>query len=129
MRFRFPRLRRRGGVYPVRWPGKVFVRTPVPSNRVGCMRCGKWSRTIANELEGVNWLLDHDCTMQTCDVLASCHDGPYDGYVITLHNPGPNDTIRIENDEDPSQPDAVYVPRPGQDDPEYRHFDWAPERT
>jgi hypothetical protein len=93
------------------------------------MRCGNWSRTIANELDGVKWLLDHDCTTQACDVLASCHGGPYDGYILTLHDPGPNDTIRIENDEDPNQPDAVYVPRRNQHgDPGFRDFDWAPEQ-
>lgn len=116
MRF-FPRLRRRGGAAPA----------PI-GDHLGCMLCGTWSPKLNGAADGFDWMIDHQCPPPV-EILAVLHGGPCDGCAVTLHDPQPHDTVRIEDDEDPSQPDAVYVPRPGQDDPDFWHFDYAPEQT
>jgi hypothetical protein len=62
------------------------------------------------------------------DVTAYLHGGPYDGHAVPMLDwPGPNDTVVIEDDEDPTQPDARYIPRAEQPaDRRYRHLDYAP---
>jgi hypothetical protein len=85
MRFRIPRLRRRGDT-------QVFVIPPPPR-----------------------------------DVVARLHGGPYDGYAVPMCDwPGPSDTVVIEDDVDPSQPDARYLPRAEQPaDRRYRDMDYT----
>lgn len=89
MRFRFPRLRRRGDT-------QRFV-IPAPPR----------------------------------DVIARLHGGPYDGHAVPMYDwPGARDTVVIEDDEDPTQPDARYLPRTVQpDDRRYRDMDYATEGT
>lgn len=61
------------------------------------------------------------------DVIARLHGGPYNGYAVPMYDwPGPSDTVAIEDDEDPTQPDARYLPRAEQpDDRRYRDMDYA----
>lgn len=63
------------------------------------------------------------------DVIARLHGGPYDGYAVPMYDwPGANDTVVIEDDEDPTQPDARYLPRAEQgDDRRYRDMEYAQE--
>lgn len=70
------------------------------------------------------------------DFIARLHGGPYDGCAVTIRSDGwrqvpDGDTVCIEDDVDPSQPDARYLPRAEQpDDRRYRDLDYdAPETT
>lgn len=61
------------------------------------------------------------------EVLARLHGGPCDGHVVVMRDyPGEYDTVRIEDDVDPSQPDARYVPRDVQPaDRRFRDLDYV----